>query len=107
MEYGLIQTVAQPIEAYEELHAQILAGSGGSSPGLLVHFARSTDQGFQVVEVWESKEHSDRFFERVIKPILERFPSDRPLPQPVVEEFEVHGLQTSVGPAASSAQTEG
>ena len=107
MEYGLIQTVAQPIEAYEELHAQILAGSGGSAPGLLVHFARSTDQGFQVVEVWESKEHSGRFFERVIKPILERFPPDQPLPEPVVEEFEVHGLQIPVGSAAPSAQTEG
>jgi hypothetical protein len=107
MEYGLIQTVAQPIEAYEQLHAQIGAASGGSVPGLLVHFARSTDQGYQVVEVWESKEHSDRFFEQVINPLLERFPADQPLPRPVVEEFEVHGLMTPAVPAAPQEAPSG
>jgi hypothetical protein len=103
MEYGLMQTVPLPIEAYEEVHALIGAAVAGPVPGLLVHFARSTGQGYQVVEVWESKQHSDRFFEQVISPILERLAADQPLPQPMVEEFEVHGLMTHATGAPTTA----
>jgi len=108
MEYGLMQTVPLPIEAYEAVHAQIGAASGGSVPGLLVHFARSTGGGYQVVEVWESKEHCDRFFERVVNPIIERFSAGQPLrAEPVIEEFEVHGLVTQAVPPAPQKAPSG
>lgn len=105
MYYGLMQTVPLPIEAYEQVHAEIGAATGGPASGLLVHFARSTGQGYQVVEVWESKEDCDRFVERVVNPIVERFAAGRPLTAaPVIEEFEVHGLLTqAIAPAQQEA----
>ena len=98
MTYGLMQTVPLPIEAYEQIHAQIGAAQvQRPAHGLLVHFARTTEQGYQVVEVWESKEDCDRFFAEVVNPIVERFAAGRPLPSaPAIEEFEVHGLVTPV-----------
>jgi hypothetical protein len=53
--YGVITTVPAPIEMYDRMHAEI-----GIPDGLLVHIGRATTDGFQVLEVWESKEHYDR-----------------------------------------------
>jgi len=102
MTYGLMQTVPLPIEAYEQIHAQIGAAQvQRPAHGLLVHFARTTEQGYQVVEVWESKEDCDRFFAEVVNPIVERFAAGGPLPsEPVIEEFEVYGLLTPVAEPA-------
>ena len=108
MTYGLMQTVPLPIEAYEQVHAQIAAAQvQRPAHGLLLHFARTTEQGYQVVEVWESKEDCDRFFAEVVNPIVERFAAGRPLPsEPVIEEFEVYGLLTPVAePARQDAQS--
>ena len=101
MTYGVMQSVPLPIEAYDQLHAQVLAAQAGRpARGLLVHFARPTEQGFQVVEVWESKSDSDEFVEQVVNPVMERFAAGSPPPpEPVVEEFEVHGLLTQLVPA--------
>jgi hypothetical protein len=57
--YGVINTVAAPVEMYDTLHAEILRRVGFID-GLLVHIGRATTDGFQVLEVWESKEHYDR-----------------------------------------------
>ena len=108
MTYGLMQTVPLPIEAYEQIHAQIGAAQvQRPAHGLLVHFARTTEQGYQVVEVWESKEDCDRFFAEVVNPVVERFAAGWPLPsEPVIEEFEVYGLLTPVAePARQDAQS--
>jgi len=51
--YGVITTVPAPVEMYDEIHRRF----GASVNGLLVHVGRATTDGFQVVEVWESKEH--------------------------------------------------
>jgi hypothetical protein len=111
MTYGVMVTLALPIEAYDALHAQVQATQGGrSAPGLLVHFARPTPDGCQVVEVWRSRKDSDQFNEQVVNPIVERFAAGQPAPpaEPVVEEFEVHGLTTSVlDPAAGQPATPG
>jgi hypothetical protein len=40
---------------YDRMHAET-----GMPEGLLVHIGRATTDGFQVLEVWESKEHYDR-----------------------------------------------
>jgi hypothetical protein len=39
-------------------------------PGLLVHIAGQSDNGFRVVDVWESQEALDRFGEHLM-PILQ------------------------------------
>jgi hypothetical protein len=57
--YGIISTIPAPVEMYDAVHGEILRRFGAFD-GLLVHIGRTTTDGFQVVEVWESKEHYDR-----------------------------------------------
>jgi hypothetical protein len=45
---------------YDRMHAEIFKRVGMSIDGFLVHIGRATTDGFQVLEVWESKEHYDR-----------------------------------------------
>jgi hypothetical protein len=43
--------------------------------GLIVHAAGFTDDGvFRVFEVWESRDHQQRFFDDVLKPMLDEEP---------------------------------
>ena len=77
----------------------ILVGTGAKIDGLLVHIGRSTTSGFQVIEVWESREHFDRYNREVVGPAiadLAQGQSPPAMPSPV--EFDVHGL---VIPAAN------
>jgi hypothetical protein len=55
--YGVITTVPAPVEIYDRMHAEIFKRVGMSIDGFLVHIGRATTDGFQVLKVWESKEH--------------------------------------------------
>src|SRR5215210_7515258 len=82
MTFGLMVTMPLPIETYEEIHAEVGATQAGRPvPGLLAHFARSTSDGYQLIEVWESKEQCDRLLEQVTNPIAERFAAGPPSPR--------------------------
>jgi hypothetical protein len=106
MQYGFMQTIPLPDETYEEVHAQVTAAAGERVPGLYVHFARSTPNGYQLVEVWESKQHYDRFFEQVVNPIVERVTAGRPMDgEPVTEEFEVHWLRIQTDHSVPASTT--
>jgi len=100
MAYAFVMDVPAPIEFYDALHAEI----GRSIPatgvdGMLLHVGRQTSGGFQIMEVWESRERYERFAAEVIGPAQARISgSQEPAMQPVVEEFEPRGL---IVPAAS------
>ena len=68
MTYGFVMDVPAPIEFYDALHAEIRRRSTGGVDGLLLHVGRQTPQGFQITEVWESKELCDRFNAEVVWP---------------------------------------
>jgi len=57
-----------------ELYAQMLAGLEPllrSAPGFIAHVAHPVEAGgFRVVEIWRSKEESDRFFAAHVAPKL-------------------------------------
>ena len=98
MTYGVMVTVPLPIEQYHAVHAEVESAQGDRPvPGLLVHFARETAGGYQLVEVWGSKQDCERFSEQVVNPIVERLSAGRPplTEEPVEEEFEVVGLITA------------
>jgi len=59
MSYGVIYTVPAPIEVYDAIHAEAMKQP---SDGLMMHLARKVDGGFQVIEVWESKEKQKTWF---------------------------------------------
>ena len=94
MSWGVITDVAAPGEVYDAVHARLLDRTRGRAEGLLVHLARATDTGFQVVEVWESKDHCARFEAEHVGPVLaEMSGADGPPGEgPVATEFDVRGL---------------
>ena len=94
MTYGFVMDVPAPIETYDALHAEIARRNTGEDYGMLLHVGRATATGFQVLEVWESKEQCDRFNAEVVDPALAALTGGRPIPgpEPTVQEFEPRGL---------------
>ena len=85
--YGYIWRAQQPIEAYNAMHREVVDLVGSNDPeGLLVHLVYGTEQGFNMVEVWEFKEQSDVFNRDIIGQVYKRLgiPTDGP-PQDVTE----------------------
>ena len=58
MSYVIVEDVAASWEHYQRF-AEAL--SGPPPPGLIVHAAGPTDEGFRIVGVWESEEAWQRF----------------------------------------------
>jgi hypothetical protein len=93
MTYAFVLDVPAPIDFYDALHAEIARRTPGGVEGILLHVGRETRTGFQVVEVWDSKERFDRFNAEVLGPTLTEVSGGRPLPaEPTLEEFEPRGL---------------
>ena len=58
--YALVEDVAASWDTYLERIAEL--GDGDPVPdGLLVHVAGPTDEGFRVIEIWESRAARERF----------------------------------------------
>lgn len=70
MTWGMTVDVAAPVELYDAIHTALLDRTGASVEGLLVHIARETDTGFQVIEVWESRTGYRRYAEGILAPVL-------------------------------------
>lgn len=92
--YGVITTVPAPVEMYDGIHAEMTRRTGTSLDGLLVHVGRATPDGFEVLEVWESKEDYDRANADIVFPLMRELMGDQPPPpiEQATEAFEVHGL---------------
>jgi hypothetical protein len=94
--YGYTMHVPASIETYHAMHEAIMAVAGeeGGGEGLLLHLAYPTDHGFDLTEVWESKEHLDTFNRSVLPKAIARagVPMDGPQPQPI--EFVPAGVVT-------------
>jgi hypothetical protein len=92
--YGVITTVPAPVETYDRMHAQLIKRAGPSVHGLLVHIGRATSDGFQIVQVWESKEHYDRANTDIVFPLMRELAGDQPPPsiEQATEAFDVRGL---------------
>jgi hypothetical protein len=65
MSYVVVEDVAASWEHYRRF-ADALAGP--APPGLVVHAAGPTDEGFRIVAVWESEQAWRRYAERVSPP---------------------------------------
>ncbi|MGY1707006.1 hypothetical protein ACI79C_20760 [Geodermatophilus sp. SYSU D00697] len=102
MPWGVVMDVPAPVEVYDAVHAEVMRRSGGAVDGLLVHLGRATPTGFQVVEVWESREQHARHDREVVQPVVVELASGGPAPssEPTVTEFEVRGLVVP-GPAVA------
>jgi hypothetical protein len=92
--YGVITTVPAPVETYDRMHAELIKRAGPSVHGLLVHIGRATTDGFQIMQVWESKEHYDRANTDIVFPLMRELAGDQPPPsiEQATEAFDVRGL---------------
>lgn len=64
--YGYTMRVAQDIETYHALHRAVLGLVGYDYEGLVLHFAAPTPQGFELTEVWDSKDRLEAFNREVL-----------------------------------------
>jgi hypothetical protein len=79
-------------EAYEAGHAAMEIDSNPPA-GLIVHSAGPIDEGWGVIDFWESREAYDTFVSDRLMPALQGL-GDRGFPNPPdVKEFPVHNLQ--------------
>lgn len=91
--YGITTHVPAPSEAYHAAHQAVLdviAEQGGGG-GLVLHLAYPTAGGFDIVEVWETREHAELFNSTVVPVAMQRAGMpDGAVPR--VEEFEPLGV---------------
>ena len=77
-------------EQYDEVDAKMTEKMGTDAPeGVHLHVAVTTDEGFRVIEVWDSVEHADRFDEEAG---LSEAMQEAQVPEPNISEFQVHNL---------------
>ena len=70
MTWGVTVDVPAPVDLYDALHAALLERTGSAVAGPLVHVARATGDGFQVIEVWDSRADYDRYVDELLMPVL-------------------------------------
>jgi hypothetical protein len=58
--------------------------------GLVFHCAGPLDEGWSIIDVWESREHFDRFLKERLAPAAKELDVD--LEQGETTQFEVHNL---------------
>jgi hypothetical protein len=76
------------LEQYDEITERLGRLPGAPSPrGQLFHFVTGTDEGFRVVDVWESEEAFQHYFNETIEPV---FGEVGIKVAPVIEIFPVH-----------------
>jgi hypothetical protein len=93
MAFGIIIDVPAPIEFYDAVLAEVGSRMSGPVEGLLCHVARPTPAGFQVIEIWATREQYERYDAEIVAPTLAELAGDRPPPAPPsAEEFEPRGL---------------
>lgn len=85
--YGYQLHFPAPIDVYLTMHRAVLevVSEEGEVEGLLVHYAYPTDEGFDLVEVWESRDQLEAFNREVFPKAMARagLPTGGPMPEPV------------------------
>jgi hypothetical protein len=94
--YGYVLHFPAPIDAYLAMHKAVLdtLSEDGGGEGLLVHFAYPTEPGFDLTEVWESKDQLDAFNRDVFPKAMSRAGLTMDGPQPTPVEFEPAAVMT-------------
>ena len=85
-------------EQYDKVQKTLgLKGPETWGPGLILHVAGPTAKGWEVVDIWESREQFDRFVsERLAKALREAG-----MPEPQAREITVYNIVQRVAGASS------
>lgn len=93
MTYNVRFRVAMPITAYDAMHG-VVTKIAGAHTGLLAHLAWETAEGFEILEVWESRGDYGRFVAAVWPQVVEQLRMGD-VPAPAAEELTLRGLVLS------------
>lgn len=67
MAYAFVQDIAASWEQYERVAAGL---TEPTPPGLIMHLAGPTEEGFRIIAVWHSQEDWRRFTAERLKPAI-------------------------------------
>lgn len=90
MTFSVRFRVPMPITAYDAMHG-VVKQIAGANTGLLAHLAWETPEGFEILEVWESREDYERFVAAVWPQVVQRLGMGD-VPAPAAEELTLRGL---------------
>jgi len=76
-------------EQYDAVH-QYIGVDDDPPEGLIFHVAGPVEGGWGIAEVWESRDHFDRFRESRLGPAIAELGARAPQAPPDITEFEVH-----------------
>ena len=93
MTYSLRYKVPMPIGMYDGLHAVVKETPGGQD-GIMVHLGWETADGFEIIEIWESKDAYNKFVQDVWPQVVDRL-GQGPIEPPHGAEFNLRGLVLS------------
>ena len=82
----LIEVPGGTIEQYDSVVRQLEEGGGHLGEGQTFHVSGPTDDGFMVVDVWNSREDFDRFIQGRLGEAIQA----AGVPEPQVREIPVH-----------------
>ena len=81
------------LEQYDAVIEKMGFTKGGAgAPGGLFHWVTRTDDGVRIIDVWESREHFDRFGQEKLGPITQEVGVAGP---PQTTFYEVHNYLTA------------
>jgi hypothetical protein len=84
----ILQFSGATIGKYDAVRTELgWDGETNKPEGIIAHAAGSTDDGFCVIEWWESEAAWDTFFADRLRPAFEKVGD---IPQPQVTRFDVH-----------------
>lgn len=92
MSYGVITTVVGSVADYDRIHELAVKRTGGVLGGLLLHVGRETENGYQVIEVWDTKEQAEACNREIIWPLITEIAAELASAEPAVKEFAPRGL---------------
>lgn len=100
MSVAIRTRVSAPVELYDAVHAEVVRRTGGAVDGLLVHVGLPTSDGFEVLEVWESRAAYEHYTETLVGPVVAELSAGRtgPDPEMTTEELEPRGLVITRSP---------
>lgn len=76
-------------EQYDALHAHMDV-DGNPPDGLILHAAGPIDEGWGVIDFWESREQFDSFQQSRLMPAFGALGDQAPQSPPEIKEFPVH-----------------
>lgn len=70
--YGIVARATRPIDTYEAVVAEVNKRLNDQPPeGAVLHVAYPTEQGFTVMEIWESEAKFQKFRDEVLDPAMQ------------------------------------